>query len=75
MFFQQFLGELVVALAQRAVADHVGEHDGGKLALFSHDARVVWHAGNLLLLVLAKFLEARIIPQRIEHRIEPEQRG
>jgi hypothetical protein len=24
---------------------------------------------------LGEFLEARIIPQRIEHRIEPEQRG
>jgi len=24
---------------------------------------------------LAEFLKARIIPQRIEHRIEPEQRG
>ena len=27
------------------------------------------------LLFLAEFLEARIIPKRIEHRIEPEQRG
>src|SRR6266496_3579074 len=27
------------------------------------------------LLFLAEFLEARIIPERIEHRIEPEQRG
>src|SRR6266481_2498520 len=34
MFFQQFLGKLVVALAQRAVAHHVGEHDRGQLALF-----------------------------------------
>ena len=25
--------------------------------------------------LFAEFLEARIIPQRIEHRIEPEQRG
>src|SRR5438093_708601 len=32
MFLQQFLGKLVVALAQRAVADHVGEHDRGQLA-------------------------------------------
>ena len=30
-------------------------------------------AGSRLLL-LAKFLEARILPERIEHRIEPEQR-
>jgi hypothetical protein len=28
-----------------------------------------------VLLFLAEFLEARIIPQRIEHRIKPEQRG
>ena len=28
-----------------------------------------------MLLFLAEFLEARIIPKRIEHRIEPEQRG
>ena len=28
-----------------------------------------------VLLFLAEFLEARIIPKRIEHRIEPEQRG
>ena len=27
------------------------------------------------LLFLAEFLETRIVPQRIEHRIEPEQRG
>ena len=33
MFLQQFLGKLFVALAQRAVAHHVGEHDGGELAL------------------------------------------
>ena len=34
MFLQQFLGKFFVALAQRAVADHVGEHDGGQSALF-----------------------------------------
>src|SRR5207302_1857695 len=34
MFLQQFLGKLFVALAQRAVAHHVGEHDGGEFALF-----------------------------------------
>jgi hypothetical protein len=28
MFLQQFLGKLFVPLAQRAVAHHVGEHDG-----------------------------------------------
>ena len=28
-----------------------------------------------LAFVFAEFLEARIIPKRIEHRIEPEQRG
>src|SRR4029077_2437588 len=33
MFLQQLLGKLFVALAQRAVAHHVGEHDGGELAL------------------------------------------
>ncbi len=33
MFLQQFLSKLFVALAQRAVAHHVGEHDGGQLAL------------------------------------------
>ena len=33
MFLQQFLRKLFVALAQRAVAHHVGEHDGGELAL------------------------------------------
>src|SRR6266550_2764880 len=35
MFLQQFLGKLFVALAQRAVADHVSKHDGGKPTLFS----------------------------------------
>ena len=35
MFLQQFQGKLVVALRQRAVAHHVGEHDGGELALLS----------------------------------------
>ena len=33
MFLQQFLGKLFVALRQRAVTHHVGEHDGGQLAL------------------------------------------
>src|SRR5205823_6071443 len=33
MFLQQFLGKLFVPLAQRAVTHHVGEHDGGQLAL------------------------------------------
>ena len=31
--------------------------------------------GRSRLLFLAEFLEARIIPERIEHWIEPEQRG
>jgi len=35
MFLQEFLGKLFVALAQRAVAHHVDEHDGGKPTLFS----------------------------------------
>ena len=34
MFFQQLYRERFVALGQRAVTDHVREHDGGKLALF-----------------------------------------
>jgi hypothetical protein len=38
MFLQQFLSELFVSLAQRAVTDHVGEHDGGELALFGVSA-------------------------------------
>ena len=29
---------------------------------------------RMVLRLLAQFLEARIIPERIEHRIEPEQR-
>jgi len=33
MFFEQLEAELVVALGQRAVAHHVGEHNGGELAL------------------------------------------
>jgi hypothetical protein len=35
MFLQQFLGKLFVPLTQRAVAHHVGKHDGGKPTLFS----------------------------------------
>ena len=35
MFLQQFEGERFVALGQRGVADHVGEHDCGKPTLFS----------------------------------------
>ena len=30
---------------------------------------------KLLWFLFPEFLEARIVPQRIEHRIEPEQRG
>src|SRR5436190_853100 len=33
MFFQQFLGQLFVALRECAVAHHVGEHDRGQFAL------------------------------------------
>ena len=32
-------------------------------------------SGGSVLLFLAEFLEARIVSQRIEHQIEPEQRG
>ena len=35
MFLQQLLAPAFVALRQRAVAHHVGEHDGGELALFA----------------------------------------
>lgn len=38
MFLQQFQRQLVVALRQRTVAHHVGEHDGGQLALFGAGA-------------------------------------
>ena len=38
MLLQQFQRKLVVALRQRAVPDHVGEHDGGELALFGVSA-------------------------------------
>ena len=34
MFFKQLERELVVALRERAVADHVSEHDGRELAYF-----------------------------------------
>jgi hypothetical protein len=34
VFLQQFLSKLIVALAQRAVTHHVGEHDRGEFALF-----------------------------------------
>ena len=34
MFFEQLQGEPIVALRQRAVTHHVGEHDGGQFALF-----------------------------------------
>ena len=34
MVLEQLLRELLVALGERAVAHHVGEHDGGQLALF-----------------------------------------
>jgi hypothetical protein len=33
MFFEQFKRELLVVLGERAVANHVREHDGGELAL------------------------------------------
>jgi hypothetical protein len=33
MFFEQLLPELLVALGKRAVAHHVGEHDGGEFPL------------------------------------------
>ena len=38
MFLQQFLGKLFIALRKRAVAHHVGKHDGGELALLSFGA-------------------------------------
>jgi len=34
MFLQQFLGKLLIALAERAVAHHVGEHDRREFSLF-----------------------------------------
>src|SRR5713101_2994968 len=34
MFFKQLQRKPVVTLRQRAVAHHVGEHDGGQFALF-----------------------------------------
>src|SRR6185436_14256545 len=33
VFFEQFESEPIVALGQRAVAHHVGEHDGGEFPL------------------------------------------
>jgi hypothetical protein len=41
MFFQQLERELIVALRQRAVAHHVGKHDGRELALLT---RIRGHA-------------------------------
>jgi hypothetical protein len=34
MFFKQLERKLVVSLRERAVADHVGKHDGSELAYF-----------------------------------------
>ncbi len=34
MLLQQFQRKFIIALRQRAVAHHVGEHDGGEFALF-----------------------------------------
>jgi len=70
MFLQQFEGERFVSLGQRSVADHVGKHDGGESTLFSGDTHV-----SSLWFLFAEFLKARIISKRVEHRIEPEQRG
>ena len=69
MFFEQLERELVVALRERAVAHHVGKHDRGELALFRRATHI-----NSLWFLFAEFLEARIVPQGIEHGIEPEQR-
>jgi len=35
MFLEQVKRECFVALSERAVTDHVGEHDGGKPTVFS----------------------------------------
>src|SRR6266403_2595769 len=66
MLLQHFLGKLVVALAQRAVADHVGEHDRGQLALFlgahflafpnSRPGAAAWATAQLRRLSLAERL-------------------
>src|SRR5207253_7626683 len=37
MLFEQLQGESVVALRERAVTHHVGEHDGGQFALRSEE--------------------------------------
>ena len=52
MFLQQFLRKLVVALRQRAVAYHVGKHDGCQPALFggAHlvgPCKSFWKRGSL----------------------------
>ena len=39
MFLQQLESDFVVALGERAVADHVGKHNGGELALFGRCGR------------------------------------
>ena len=66
MFFDQELG----------VTDDVDEQD-----VSDFKAELVVGFGVILsrslyrCCLFAEFLEARIIPERIEHRIEPEQRG
>jgi hypothetical protein len=52
-----------VGLTRHKISDRDPESAGLK-------RRSRWWRGRL-----GEFLEARIIPQRIEHRIEPEQRG
>ena len=42
MLFQQLEREFIVALGQRAVAHHVGEHDGRELAFFGLLYRHRW---------------------------------
>ena len=48
MFFKQLQRKPVVTLRQRAVAHHVGEHDGGQLALFL-GAHFNWSAASPIL--------------------------
>ena len=56
------------------VTDDVDEEDMGDLQ-FDLFLNFSGHSGTYLVVVFGEFLEARIIPERIEHGIEPEQRG
>ena len=75
--FRQLAEALLLFLDQElGVTDEVDEED---MPDFKAEL-VVWfrcHSISSLLLLspFAEFLEARIIPNRIEHRIEPKQRG